>query len=58
MFDILLKLIHELMFLAGYVGGSNAFPKQLSAEEEKKYIDLFCFHKVQESKATSSKDLL
>ena len=41
MFDILLKLIHELMFLAGYVGGSNAFPKQLSAEEEKKYIDLF-----------------
>ena len=41
MFDILLKLIHELMFLAGYVGGSNAFPKQLSNEEEKKYIELF-----------------
>lgn len=41
MFDFLFKLIHELMFLAGYVGGSNAFPKQLSAEEEKKYLDLF-----------------
>lgn len=41
MFDFLFQLIHELMFLAGYVGGANAFPKQLSSDEEKKYIDLF-----------------
>ena len=41
MFELLFRLIHELMFLAGYVGNSNAFPKQLSAEEEKKYLDLF-----------------
>ena len=41
MFELLFRLIHELMFLAGYVGNSIAFPKQLSAEEEKKYLDLF-----------------
>lgn len=41
MFELLFRLVHELMFLAGYVGNSNAFPKQLSAEEEKKYLELF-----------------
>ena len=41
MIDFLFKILHELMFLAGYVGGGNAFPKQLSNEEEKKYLDLF-----------------
>ncbi len=41
MFELLLRLVHELMFLAGYVGNGNAFPKQLSAEEEKKYLELF-----------------
>ena len=41
MFELLFRLVHELMFLAGYVGNSNAFPKQLSAEVEKKYLELF-----------------
>lgn len=41
MLELLLKLVHELMFLTGYVGNSNAFPRQLSAEEEKKYLELF-----------------
>ncbi len=41
MLELLLKLVHELMFLAGYVGNSNAFPRQLSSEEEKKYLELF-----------------
>lgn len=38
MFNILLNFIHELIFFAGYVGGGNAFPKQLSKEDEEKYI--------------------
>ena len=41
MFELLFRLVQELMFLAGYVGNSHAFPKQLSAEEEKKYLELF-----------------
>ncbi len=41
MFEFLIQLLHELMFLTGYIGGGNAFPKQLSAEEEKKYLDLY-----------------
>lgn len=41
MFELLFRLIHELMFLAGYVGNSNAFPKKLSAEEERRYLELF-----------------
>ena len=38
MFDFLWNLIQELLFMAGYIGGGNAFPKQLSPEEEKEYL--------------------
>ncbi len=41
MFELLFRLVRELMFLAGYVGNGNAFPKQLSAQEEKKYLELY-----------------
>ncbi len=41
MLELLFRLVKELMFLAGYVGNGNAFPKQLSSEEEKKYLELF-----------------
>lgn len=38
LFDFLWNLIQELLFMAGYIGGGNAFPKQLSPEEEKEYL--------------------
>ncbi len=41
MFETLLNLLHELIFLAGYIGGTNAFPKQLSPEDENKYLTLY-----------------
>lgn len=41
MFDMLVNLIHELIFLAGYVGNGNAFPKQLSPADENKYLKLY-----------------
>ena len=41
MFEFLVQLLHELMFLTGYIGGGNAFPKQLSSEEERKYLYLY-----------------
>lgn len=41
MFEFLWDLIQELLFMAGYVGGGNAFPKQLSAEEEKAYLEQY-----------------
>ncbi len=41
MFTLIWNMIQDFLFLAGYVGGSNAFPKQLSAEEEKQYLDRF-----------------
>lgn len=40
MFELFLRLIHQIMFLTGFVGG-NSFPKQLTAEEEKKYLNLY-----------------
>lgn len=40
MFELFVKLFEQIMVLVGYVGGS-AFPKALSAEEEKKYIELY-----------------
>ncbi len=39
--ELIFRLLHELMFLAGYVGNGNAFPKQLSAQEERKCLELF-----------------
>ena len=41
MFELLMQLFESLMFLTGYLGGTNAFPKQLTAAEEKKYLELF-----------------
>lgn len=38
MFELLMKLVQELMFLTGYVGGGITFPEQLSPEEEKMYL--------------------
>lgn len=40
MFEMLSWILEAFMFLAGYVGGSSTFPKQLSSEEEAKYIKL------------------
>lgn len=39
--EIFLGLIERIMAMAGYVGGSSAFPKPLTSEEEKKYIELY-----------------
>lgn len=41
MLNLLLNLISELIFFAGYVGNGNAFPKQLSKKDEEKYLELF-----------------
>ena len=39
MFQLLMNLIDDLLFLIGYVSGGGAFPKPLSEEEEKKCIE-------------------
>lgn len=41
MFEVLISLMRDLIFLAGYVGGGNAFPPQLSKTEENKYLKLY-----------------
>ncbi len=41
MLELLVSLLKNLIFLAGYVGSGNAFPKQLSKEEEEKYLKLY-----------------
>ena len=41
MFEVLISLMRDLIFLAGYVGGGNAFPPQLSKAEENKYLKLY-----------------
>lgn len=41
MFELMVKLFEQIMFLAGYVGGGSAFPKALTPEEEKKYLELY-----------------
>ena len=38
MLEMFLGILKNLIFLAGYVGNSNAFPKQLSKEEEARYL--------------------
>lgn len=38
---MILEWIQTILVLAGYVGGSAAFPEALAPEEEKKYIDLY-----------------
>lgn len=39
MFEALMTLINNLLFLVGYVTGGGAFPKPLSPEEERDCID-------------------
>lgn len=38
MFELLMHLFDKLLFLTGYVGGGEAFPKPLSAEKEAECI--------------------
>ena len=38
---MILEWIQTILVLAGYVGGSAAFPEALAPEDEKKYIDLY-----------------
>lgn len=38
MLEMLSWILEAFMFLAGYVGGSNSFPRQLTYEEESAYI--------------------
>lgn len=39
--ELLSGLAEYIMVMAGYVGGTSAFPKPLTKEEEKKYIELY-----------------
>ena len=41
MLEMLLELLQKIMFLSGYIGDGTIFPKQLTAEEEKKYLKLW-----------------
>lgn len=41
MLELLVRLFEQIMFLTGFVGGSAAFPKALSPEDEKKYLALY-----------------
>ena len=41
MLEMLLELLQKIMFLSGYIGDGTVFPKQLTAEEEKKYLKLW-----------------
>lgn len=39
MLEAILELAREIFFFAGYVRGGNAFPPQLSPQEEKTLIE-------------------
>ena len=39
--ESLFSILKDLMFFAGYISSSAAFPEALNSEEEKKYIDLY-----------------
>lgn len=41
LFQLVADFFHNILFMAGYVTGNQAFPKPLSAEEEKKYLKLY-----------------
>lgn len=41
LFQWLAQLLNHFLFLAGYVSGSEAFPKPLDPEEEKEYFELY-----------------
>lgn len=38
--NIIMEWIQTVLIMAGYVGGSAAFPEQLPADEEEKYVEL------------------
>lgn len=38
MFELIWNMLQNFLFIAGYVGGGTAFPKQLSPEEEQMYL--------------------
>lgn len=38
--SFIMEILQNIMLLLGFVGGGSSFPKPLSSEEEKKYIDL------------------
>lgn len=40
MLKLIVNLFNNVMLLLGFVGGGNAFPKPLSAAEERKYVAL------------------
>lgn len=40
MLELIINLFSNVMLLLGFVGGGNAFPKPLSAAEERKYVAL------------------
>lgn len=40
MLELIVNLFNNVMLLLGFVGGGNAFPKPLSAAEERKYVAL------------------
>ena len=39
MLGIIFEWIQTILIMAGYVSGSAAFPKALTADEEKEYLD-------------------
>lgn len=39
--EFLSEIIRNIFFMVGYVGGNSAFPKPLSAEDERKYLQLY-----------------
>lgn len=41
LFDALIRLISDVLFMAGYISGNNSFPEPLSKEEEGKYLRLY-----------------
>lgn len=38
--SFIMGILQNIMLFLGFIGGGNSFPKPLSKEEEKKYIDL------------------
>ena len=41
MLEMFCELVKNVLFLLGFVGGSNAFPKPLSPKEEQHYLELW-----------------
>ena len=43
--EFIIQFIKNVMLLLGFVGGGNAFPKPLSAKEEKFYLEKYGYLK-------------